>query len=114
MLVGPYFGDAFLLVFTAAMVVGAAVLQPSPDVVSVFGYDVPILCGFRRLTGYACPGCGLTRSFAFMAHGQLWQALDANWFGPPFFLFVAGQVPWRAWTMARTWQRRARRSAPAA
>ncbi|MFH1475994.1 MAG: DUF2752 domain-containing protein [Verrucomicrobiota bacterium] len=32
------------------------------------------ICTFRRLTGYPCPSCGLTRGFVAMAHGQ-WLAV---------------------------------------
>ena len=32
------------------------------------------ICTFRRLTGYPCPSCGLTRGFVALAHGQ-WLAV---------------------------------------
>ncbi|MFA5044030.1 MAG: DUF2752 domain-containing protein [Kiritimatiellia bacterium] len=35
------------------------------------------ICVFRRLTGYPCPTCGLTRGFVTMAHGQWADVLHA-------------------------------------
>jgi hypothetical protein len=35
-------------------------------------------CEFRRLTGWPCPGCGLTRAADRLAHGNLLGALAAN------------------------------------
>lgn len=32
--------------------------------------DAP-LCPFRHLTGYSCPGCGMTRACVSLAHGDL-------------------------------------------
>ena len=35
-------------------------------------------CGFRKLTGYPCPGCGLTRAADHFAHFHLWTAFISN------------------------------------
>ncbi len=53
-----------LLVVLIALLVG---LSSSPPMTSV------ILCPFRRLTGWPCPGCGMTRALNALAHGQ-WEA----------------------------------------
>ena len=42
----------------------------------------PVLCPFRRLVGAPCPGCGLSRSFVFMAHGAPGDAFTMHPFGP--------------------------------
>jgi hypothetical protein len=49
----------------------------------------PILCPFRLATGLPCPGCGLTRSWVFIAHGDFGAALRANPFG---YLTMAAAV----------------------
>ncbi|MCA9490880.1 MAG: DUF2752 domain-containing protein [Myxococcales bacterium] len=98
---GARFGHLVLLVICATIVVLAAVLTPTDAVVSVFGYEIPVLCGFRRLTGIPCPGCGLTRSFVYLAHGHPIDAFRMNVFGPFLFAYVAGQVPYRAWLLWR-------------
>lgn len=41
----------------------------------------PVLCPFRLATGLPCPGCGLTRSWVDLLHGQLGEAMTANPFG---------------------------------
>lgn len=104
----PWFGDAVLLLICGAVIGLAAVMTATDDVVSLFGWDVPVVCGFRRLTGVSCPGCGLTRSFVYAAHGHPLDAFRMNPFGPIGFLFVAAQVPIRAF---RLWRPRVRRPA---
>lgn len=37
------------------------------------GHALPEMCAVRRGLGFDCPGCGLTRSFVHLAHGN-WQA----------------------------------------
>jgi hypothetical protein len=36
------------------------------------------VCPLYTLTGFACPGCGLTRGFHAMFHGDVLTALDYN------------------------------------
>lgn len=43
--------------------------------------DGPVLCPFRRLTGLPCPGCGMTRCWVHLMHGQWHAAIVANPFG---------------------------------
>lgn len=92
-----WFGEALLGSFFLTVLVVAAVLSPSSEAVSIFGVDVPVMCGFRNMTGYGCPGCGLTRSFTFMAHGSPWEAFQMNYLGPFLFLAFASQPPYRAY-----------------
>jgi hypothetical protein len=49
----------------------------SPDGIE----DGPVICPFRLLTGLPCPGCGLTRAWVYLAHGQWSDSLLANPFG---------------------------------
>jgi hypothetical protein len=41
----------------------------------------PVMCPFRLATGLPCPGCGLTRSWVYIAHGDFGDAVRANPFG---------------------------------
>lgn len=47
----------------------------------------PVICPFRRLTGLPCPGCGLTRSWVHLMHGDAPAAFAVHWFGPLFAAF---------------------------
>ncbi|MEM7454548.1 MAG: DUF2752 domain-containing protein [Planctomycetota bacterium] len=51
--------------------------------------------------GMDCPSCGLTRAFISISHGQFMRAWHFN---PASFLvyaFVASQIPWRLFQLAR-------------
>ena len=45
-------------------------------------------CPLYSLTGFACPGCGLTRGFHALFHGDVLTALDYNALLPFFGLLV--------------------------
>lgn len=45
-------------------------------------------CAFTAATGVPCPGCGLTTSFANLAHGHVFTAFSAHLMGPLLFLIV--------------------------
>ena len=66
-----------MLVATGAAVALGAAFAISPDHVE----DGPVICPFRRLTGLPCPGCGLTRSWVYLAHGRWGDAFAAHPFG---------------------------------
>ncbi len=57
---------------------------------------LPGVCNFRRLTGKPCPGCGLTRCFVSLGHGDVGAALTFNAAGLLIFVVVAAQIPYRA------------------
>ena len=62
----------------SAMFAASALWRPSDDGI--------ILCPFRAVTGYPCPGCGMTRAFSAIAHGELWRAVIYNPLSPLLFL----------------------------
>lgn len=47
------------------------------------------VCPLYSLTGLACPGCGLTRGFHALFHGDVLTALDYNALLPFFALLIA-------------------------
>jgi hypothetical protein len=68
------------------------------------GSPLPSICTFKRLLGVDCPGCGLTRSFISLAHGDVRSAWKFNPAGPLFFAIVLFQLPYRAlqiWRLRR-------------
>src|SRR5688500_20320222 len=46
------------------------------------------VCPLYSLTGFACPGCGLTRGFHALLHGDILTALDYNALLPLFALLI--------------------------
>src|SRR5262245_33807472 len=64
--------------------------------VPVLGSPLPELCMAKRLTGFGCPGCGLTRCFISLGHGDLAAAWSYNPAGLWFFTIVLFQIPYRA------------------
>lgn len=50
--------------------------------VTLLGYSLPDVCLWRKLVGSVCPGCGLTRSFIFLAQADFhasWAAHQCGW-----------------------------------
>ncbi len=68
----------------SAIFVTSALWRPTDDGI--------VLCPLRALTGYPCPGCGMTRAFSAIAHGELWRAVRYNPLSP--VLFMAGVIVW--------------------
>lgn len=84
---------AMLFIVPAAVVITAAMLTPNP-----LGHSTHMQlglppCGFLLVTGYPCPGCGLTTAFANMARFNIVGAAHANPFGVPLFLATLGMIP---------------------
>jgi hypothetical protein len=64
---------------------------------------LPQVCTLKRLAGVDCPGCGLTRSFICLAHGDVRGGWRHNPAGFLFFALVLFQAPYR---IAQIWRRR--------
>ena len=63
--------------------------------VPILGMPLPELCMLKRTTGLACPGCGLTRCFISLAHGDVGSAWSYNPGGLLLFAMVVAQIPLR-------------------
>lgn len=48
--------------------------------------DGIVWCPFRRLTGFLCPGCGMTRACVALVHGRVFESFCAHAFGPGLML----------------------------
>lgn len=62
---------------------------------------LPPSCGMKLYWGIDCPGCGLTRSFILLAHGDVAGSLAMNPAGVLMFGVVLFQVPYR---IAQIWR----------
>lgn len=74
---------------------GTQVLLPLLDL------PLPELCTMRRMTGINCPGCGLTRSFIALAHGDARSSWLYNPAGIFWFAAIVFQVPYRSYQLWR-------------
>lgn len=94
----PVYHAVLLAVCTS--VIGLALLlsvrSGTQVLVPLWGAPLPELCTFRRLTGMGCPGCGMTRCFIALAHGDLRSAWTYNPAGLLFFAIIAFQLPFRS------------------
>lgn len=82
----------------------AAVLQaPGGEsvVIPILNVPLPELCTFKRLVGVDCPGCGLTRCFISLAHGDVVAAWRYNPAGILLFAAAVFQIPFRVFQLAR-------------
>lgn len=44
-------------------------------------------CPFKMLTGFPCPGCGITKSLVYFYEGNIWKSLSYHIFGPFVIVF---------------------------
>lgn len=71
----------------------AAILLAGTSAAGVVAWVNPTTAGFLpvcplySMTGIACPGCGLTRGFHALFHGDILTALDYNAILPAFAFF---------------------------
>jgi hypothetical protein len=63
-------------------------------------------CPFKALTGYDCPGCGITRALHSFLHGNLLQAADHNLLAVLIAILAVG------WLVVARVQRRRGRPTP--
>lgn len=71
----------------AIMIIVASIFIP-PSIIE----HSPVICPFRLVTGYRCPGCGMTHSFIYFFHGKIAESIASNILSViviPFFLYVA-------------------------
>ena len=87
-----------LLVASVTVLALAAILSVRHRrevLVPVLGTPLPELCMVKRTTGLGCPGCGLTRCFISLAHGDVRSAWSYNPGGLLLFAMVIAQIPLR-------------------
>ena len=62
---------------------------------------LPPSCSARLALGISCPGCGLTRSFIAISHGQFQRAWNLNAASFLIYSFVLVQIPWHLFQISR-------------
>lgn len=99
-------GEVLILVVFGGIIGLSILMTPTPELVSFFGFDIPVLCASRKLFGFDCMGCGMTRSFVYMGHFDPSMAFSMNKIGPVLFVLFSTQPPYRAYVIARELLRR--------
>ncbi len=51
-------------------------------------------CSFKEVTGWPCPSCGMTSSFALLIRGDVLHSLQANAVGTLLAGFLLVFIPW--------------------
>jgi hypothetical protein len=92
-----------MLGLSVAVIVLACLLSVRGDQRVEFGglhgWPIPELCQSKALFGIDCPGCGLTRSFIHLAHGDVAASFQRHRLGWLVALFVVLQIPYRVWAI---------------
>ncbi|MFN0121832.1 MAG: DUF2752 domain-containing protein [Blastocatellia bacterium] len=86
---------------SALTLVTARWLTPSPTGVGTHRQLGFPPCIFLTLSGWPCPGCGLTTSFAHAARLDFAAAWHAHPFGPLAFLLTLSLIPLSLWLARR-------------
>jgi hypothetical protein len=78
-------------------IAGALLTLVIPYFLLLHNFQNPIetaqsLCPFKMLTGFPCPGCGITKSLICLYQGDLMKSFQFHLFGPLTFLFCIAAV----------------------
>jgi hypothetical protein len=92
-----------VLFISAGVIVLAFLLEVHADERVAFGFlpgwPLPETCPSRQWLHVNCPGCGLTRSFVHLAHGDWRASWNINRVGILLALVVVLQIPYRLWAL---------------
>jgi hypothetical protein len=82
----------FFAVFAGALA-GAVLLGWAEILAPQFRVsELPVACAFRRNLGFACPGCGLTRSWVALGRGDVAASIAFHRLGWLVMLWAGLQV----------------------
>ncbi len=80
--ISPYL--FYLLTFTSLTIISFLLTPSSAGYGTHQQLGLPP-CGFLMITGYPCPSCGLTTSWAYLVRGEILNSLKAQPFGTLFY-----------------------------
>ena len=78
-------------------IIGAFITLMIPFFLLLFGQSNHLetdqsLCPLKMLSGFPCPGCGITKSLVYFYEGDLQKSLDYNIFGPLVIAFCIATI----------------------
>ena len=71
-------------------IVGAILTLTVPYLIGFYSTSIETeqsLCPFKMLTGFPCPGCGITKSIIFFYEGNFMKSIEYHILGPVVVLF---------------------------
>jgi len=89
-----------VLAACTAALLGAFLLKPDEEGLSLFGFRWPFRCWLHDVMGIQCGLCGLSRSFCSLARGDFAGAVHFHRLGPVVFALFCLEVPYRLWAVA--------------
>lgn len=84
--------SAILLASALTPAADAAGVANAPGMHWIEGHTGGGLCLYKRFLGVECPGCGLTRGFVQLAHGDVVAAVKLNPMTPALFFLMIGRL----------------------
>ena len=74
-------------------IIGAVITLLIPFFLIIFNQDAHLetdqsFCPFKMLTGFPCPGCGITKSLVYFYEGNLYKSFYYHILGPFVVLFT--------------------------
>ena len=74
-------------------IIGAIITLMIPFFLIIFNQDAHLetdqsFCPFKMLTGFPCPGCGITKSLVYFYEGNLYKSFYYHILGPFVVLFA--------------------------
>lgn len=96
-----------MMVLACLVIVASFVLRVQEDGVHVAvggapSLELPPTCLSNTLFGVRCPGCGLTRSFVYLAHGDFLSSFRVHHLGWLLFALTLCQIPYRLYQIFHT------------
>nr|WP_315150172.1 DUF2752 domain-containing protein [uncultured Flavobacterium sp.] len=78
-------------------IIGAFITLMVPFFLIFFNQDAHLetaqsLCPLKMLTGFPCPGCGITKSLVYFYEGDIYKSLYYNIFGPLVIAFCIATI----------------------
>ena len=90
-----------ILLICLLLVITAFVLPPDQIIAKRLGLRWHYYRFLDNAFGLRCASCTLARSFSACAQAQLSQAFKHDKLGPPIFLYLILQIPYRLWSLAK-------------